>query len=133
MWLRDLLDMAELTLTQRFGSSVAFNATAKTLTINLADLADSGDITTGRGLDVSTMTDANKDTYSSRILWALLSLSEQNQPEANNDENIGVYVTNEGKRNVSRNGVAQFGFRKVATAHINDNLGTTLDPDQIAA
>ena len=128
--------MAELTLTQRFGSNVTFDATAKTLTIKLSDFDDAangGDITTGLGLDTSAMDATNQDSYSSRILWAILGLSMQNQPDSNNDETIGVYVTNEGKRNVNRNGIAQFGFRRVATGHINDDLGISLDPDAIGA
>lgn len=126
--------MPDLSLTQRFGSSASFDETAVTLTISLSDLADQtngGDITTGLGLDTSNMSSANKDEYASRILWALLHLNQQNQPEANNDETVGVYVTNEGKRNAVRNNVPQFGFRQVVTGYINDDLGNTLDPDAI--
>ena len=126
--------MADLTLAQRFGSNAVFNETAGTLTITLSDLADQtngGDITTGLGLDTTAMNSSNKDEYSSRILWALLQLNLQNQPETNNDETIGVYVTNEGRRNVTRNSVAQLGFRLTATAHIADTQGVTLDPDAI--
>ena len=126
--------MPDLSLTQRFGSSASFDKTAGTLTIKLSDLADQtngGDITTGLGLDTSDMSSANKDEYASRILWALLHLNQQNQPETNNDETVGVYVINEGKRNAVRNNVPQFGFRQVVTAYINDDLGNTLDPDAI--
>lgn len=125
--------MADLTLAQRFGSNVTFSEANKTITISLADLSDSGDVTTGNGLDTSAMTDANKDEYSSRIIYSLLQLSEQNQPVDNTDETVGVYVTNEGKRTVTRNSVAQFGFRLVATAYINDSLGVVIDPDSIAS
>ena len=126
--------MADLTLVQRFGSNVTFNATSGTLTITLSDLADQadgGDMTSGLGLDTTAMNDSNKDEYSSRIIWALLQLNLQNQPENNNDETIGIYVTNEGRRNVTRNSVAQLGFRLTATAHIADTQGVTLDPDDI--
>ena len=126
--------MADLSLVNRFGSNAVFNETAGTLTIKLSDLADQangGDITTGLGLDTTAMNSSNKDEYSSRILWALLQLNLQNQPETNNDETIGVYVTNEGRRNVTRNSVAQLGFRLTATAHIADTQGVTLDPDAI--
>lgn len=126
--------MAELTLTDRFGSNAVFDQVAGTLTIKLSDLADQaagGDITNNLGLDTSGMTTANEDSYSSRILWALLQLSQQNQPENNNDETVGVYVTNEGRRNTIRNSVAQLGFRLTVTAYINDTQGVVLDPDAI--
>ena len=127
--------MADLTLIQRFGSNASFDQTAGTLTIKLSDLADQangGDITNGLGLDTTAMNSTNQDEYSSRILWALLQLNQQNQPENNQDETVGVYVINEGKRNAVRNNVPQFGFRQVVTAYINDDLGNTLDPDAIA-
>ncbi len=125
--------MADLTLAQRFGNTVSFNATAKTLTLNLNDL--SSIIVQGEdlGIDVSAMTADNKDSYASRILWALLLLSQSNQPETNNDETIGIYVQNQGKRTVVRNSVSQFGFILAATAYRNDTVGTQLDPDAIAS
>lgn len=125
--------MADLTLAQRFGSNISFNQTAKTLTISLADLSDTGDLTNGLGLDTSAMTSSNQDEYSSKILYSLLQLSLQNQATDNNDETVGVYVTNEGRRNITRNSVAQLGFRLVATAYQNDPLGVTLDPDNIGS
>ncbi|MDJ0595988.1 MAG: hypothetical protein QNJ72_39405 [Pleurocapsa sp. MO_226.B13] len=125
--------MADLTLAQRFGSNVSFNQTAKTLTISLADLSDAGDLTNGLGLDTSGMTTSNQDEYSSKILYSLLQLSLQNQATDNNDETVGVYVTNEGRRNVTRNSFLQLGFRLVATAYQNDPLGVTLDPDNIGS
>ena len=130
--------MADLTLAQRFGSNVVFDEANGELTIKLADLADddgagNGDFTNGNGLDVSGMTDANKDEYSTRILWALVQLSFQNQPETNNDETVNAYISNNGKRTIIRNSVSQFGFQMAVTAYINDNLGITLDPDSIGA
>lgn len=124
--------MADLTLIQRFGNNVSYNATSKALTLNLNDLSS---ITVGGenlGLDVGGMTDANKDSYASRILWALLLKSQSVQPENNNDETIGLYVQNQGKRSVVRNSVSQFGFVLAATAYKTDTVGTQLDPDAIA-
>ena len=128
--------MAELTLKERFGSNVEFDETEKTLTIKLANLGDSdgvglGDMTNGFGVDVSGMTDANQDEYSTRILWGLLQLSRQNQPENDDDDEVGAYITNEGRRNFTRNSVAQIGYRLTTTAYINDPLGVELDPDNI--
>ena len=125
--------MADLTLAQRFGSSATFNETTKILTIDLNNFTDAGDVTTGLGLDISSMTVANIDSYSSKILWAIIQLSQQNQAADNNDETVGLYVTNQGKRNVTRNSVSQVAFQLVANAYINDPLSVTLDPDAIGA
>ena len=97
------------------------------------DDLDIGDLTNGRGLDTTDMTNANEDEYSSRILWALLQLNQQNQPSDDDDNEVGVYVTNEGRRNFTRNSVAQIGFRLTTTAYINDPLGVDLDPDEIGS
>ncbi len=125
--------MADLTLIQRFGANVSFDETTKVLSIDLNDLASIDIAGTDVGLDVSGMSAANSDEYASRILWSLLQLSQANQAENNNDETVGLYVTNQGKRSVTRNSVAQFGFQLVATAYQNDNIGVTLDPDNINA
>lgn len=127
--------MADLTLVQRFGSNVTYNQTNQEITIKLEDLRDApdGDFSTGYGLDISAITTANIDSYASKILWALLMLSWQNQSENNNDETVNLYMTNQGKRGVNRNSVAQFGYSLVATAYQNDSLGITLDPDNIGA
>lgn len=124
--------MADLTLAQRFGSSVAFNETTKVLSINLNDLSSILVSGVDVGLNVSAMTTANKDVYASRIFWALLQLQRKNQQSDNNDQTVGVYVTNQGKRNVTRNNVAQVGFQLTATAYKNDTEGVDLDPDAIS-
>lgn len=124
--------MPDLTLIQRFGSNVAFNETTKILSIDLNNLSN---ITIGGvnyGLNVSTMTAANRDTFASRILYALLLLSQANQAVDNNDETVKLYMTNGGKRSVTRNNVSQFGYQVTATAYQNDSLGVTLDPDNLA-
>jgi hypothetical protein len=124
--------MADLTLAQRFGSGVSFNETTKILTINLSNL---NSIIVGGidvGLNVSGMNNSNKDSYASRILWALLQLQRVTQPADNNDQTVGVYLTNQGKRNVTRNSVLQVGFQLVATAYKNDTEGVDLDPDAIS-
>lgn len=125
--------MADLTLIQRFGANVAFNATTKMLTINLADLNSIMISGVDYGLNVSAMTDANKNSYASRILWALLLKSQATQAVDNNDETVTVYLTNSGKRSVTRNNVAQFGYQLLATAYQNDTLGVNLDPDALGA
>jgi hypothetical protein len=124
--------MPDLTLVQRFGSSVAFDETTKVLSINLNNLSNITIGGTNYGLNVSTMSTANQDTFSSRILWALLLLSQANQSVDNNDETVKLYMTNGGKRSVTRNSVAQFGYQLTATAYQNDSLGVVLDPDNLA-
>lgn len=123
--------MADLTLKERFGENVVFNPTAKTLTIKLSDLTGITVAGEDVGLDTSNMTAANQDSYSSRILWSLLQLQQQNQPENNNDETVGVYVTNGGKRDQTRNSVRQHGFILNTVGYINDTQGVILDPDSI--
>lgn len=125
--------MSDLTLAQRFGNTIIFAPTTKKLTIDLNDLSSIEIAGVNYGLDVSAMNDTNKDKYATRILWALLLLSRSNQPVDNNDETIGLYITNQGKRSVTRNQVSQFGFQLVATAYQNDTIGTNLDPDSIGA
>jgi hypothetical protein len=123
--------MADLTLVQRFGSGVSFNDTNKTLTIDLNNLSSIMVGGVDLGINVTGMTAANKDTYASRIFWALLQLQRVAQNTDNNDNTVGVYVSNQGKRNVTRNSVAQVGFQLSATAYKNDTEGVDLDPDAI--
>lgn len=125
--------MTDLTLQERFGTNVAFNETTKILTIDLNDFSSITVSGEDVGLNVSGMTATNQNEYATRIMWALLQLQQQNQPESNNDETVGIYVTNEGRRNQTRNSVAQLGFRLVTTAYINDTQGVILDPDNIGS
>ena len=126
--------MADLTAIQRLGTNVALNDTTKVLSIDLNDLASITISGVDVGLsDVANITAANLDQYATKILWALLLFNQQNQPADNNDETVGLYVTNQGKRNVTRNSVAQFGYQLAATAYQNDSLGVVLDPDNIGA
>ena len=125
--------MPDLTLAQRFGDNISFNPTSKVLSLDLKDLSSIVVNGVDVGLNVTNMTEANKDEYASRIIWSLLQLSQSNQPENNTDETVGIYVQNQGKRSVVRNQVSQFGFVLAATAYKNDTVGTQLDPDDIAA
>ena len=124
--------MADLTLAQRFGSSVALNATTKVLSIDLNNLTTITMGSVNYGLNISALTDENKNDYASKILWSLILLSQSNQAADNNDETVKLYVTNQGKRSVTRNNVSQFGYQLVATAYQNDSLGVVLDPDNLA-
>jgi hypothetical protein len=124
--------MADLTLAQRFGSSVTFNETTKVMTISLNDLSTIFVGGVDMGINVSAMTNANKNAYASRILWALLQLQRVTQPADNNDNTVGVFVSNQGKRAAIRNAVNQVGYQLVATAYKNDTEGSELDPDAIS-
>lgn len=77
------------------------------------------------------MTEANQDEYASAILWALVGLSQQNQPASNNDDTVAVYVTNGGKSGANRNSIPQFAYRAIVTSFINDNTQNVLDPDEL--
>lgn len=129
--------MTDLTFAQRFGSNASIQLNpddSKYLVIDLANLQDQtngGDFTNGLGLDTSAIDNTNANEYASKILWALIGLSQQNQPENNTDETIGIYVSNQGKRPVNRNGVAQFGYLTLVTGYQDDNSGLTLDPDNM--
>lgn len=127
--------MTDLTLAQRFGSSVTFNETTKVLSLDLNNLTDAGDITNGLGLDISSMSAANADTYSSKILAAILNLNYQNQPENNTDETVLLFISQLRKGSaVVRNavsGVSQFPFQQTVILYAPDNLGNQLDPDAL--
>ena len=130
--------MTDLTLKQRFGSNAQITSTSDglVLAINLNDLNDAenfGDFTNGLGLNTDPINSSNADEYASKILWALIGLSQQNQPENNNDETVGIYVSNQGKRPVNRNGVAQFGYLTLVTGYQDDNSGLVLDPDNLGS
>jgi hypothetical protein len=124
--------MADLTIAKRFGANAQLNETTKVLSIQLNDLATINLGGINLGLDASGITATNKDAYASKILWALLLLSQSNQAASNNDETVKLYITNQGKRDTTRNNVAQFGYQLVATAYQNDSLGVNLDPDSMA-
>lgn len=124
--------MSDLTLNQRFGSNASYNSSNKTLTINLNDLTDAGDIADGLGLDISSLTAANVNDYASKILYTLLLLSFQQQPQTNNDETVAIYITNSGRRDITRNGTSQFAYLLTVNNYTPNNLATVLDPDLMA-
>jgi hypothetical protein len=123
--------MAELTAPQRLGTNVSLNDTTKILSLNLNDLASIIINGIDYGLNVSGITNATLNQHAAKILWALLLLNQKNQPENNNDETVKLYVTNGGKRSLTRNNIAQFGYIQTVTAYQNDSLGVVLDPDNM--
>ncbi len=133
--------MADLTFAQRFSSLASIDETEANnpkLVIPLTALQDtgngSGEIQNGLGLnDATVITDANKDSYAAKILQGLIMLSFQNQAENNNDETVSIYVINRGKRAVTRNSVAQFGYELGVISYTSDTLGTTIDLDDVGA
>ena len=121
--------MPDLSLAQRFGTNASYNNTNKTLTIDLNDLTDTGDIIDGLGLDISGLTSANIDSYVSKILHSLLLLNFQQQPASNADETVALYIINAGRRDVTRNSTAQFSYVWQVNTYTPNTLPTTLDPD----
>lgn len=116
--------MADLNLQDLFGTGVTFNNTNREITFSLNDISSNV-------FDVSGIDDTNVNEYASKILWSILDYLCSFQPETNNDENRGIYVTNQGKRTAVRNNVAQFSFGLLVSAYTPDNLGVKLNPDDL--
>ncbi len=133
--------MADLTFAQRFGTNATIDTSSPSdpkLVIPLAVLQNvgtgTGEIADGLGIDDATViNDSNKDTYAAKIIQGLILLNYQQQPENNNDETVSVYIVNRGKRGVTRNSVAQFGYELAVTSYKTDTLGTSIDLDDIGA
>lgn len=124
--------MPDLNLIQRFGANATLNETTKVLSIDLNNLANITIAGINYGLNISGLTNTNKDQYASKILWALLLFNQASQATDNNDETVKLYITNQGKRSIVRNSISQFAYQLVASAYQNDSLGVILDPDNIA-
>ena len=118
--------MADLTLQEIFGSGASFDPNGSTITFSLWDVSmENG------GFTPDNINASNIDEYTSKILWTIIQNVTFIQPENNNEEDRGIYVTNQGKRTVTRNGVAQFAFQLVVTGYTNDTLGVDLSPDEM--
>ena len=126
-----------LTLKDLFGSNASYDPNTRKLLIQIDDFQNNnpdfgiGDFTNGLGMDLSSINASNADQYAERFFWALIQLRKQKQPEINNDDTIGIYITNQGRRNLNRNGTAQIGYQELVTGYKYDPSGTTLDPDEI--
>ena len=129
--------MAGLTYAQVFGANATLDTTTPSnpvLQIPLEAIKDDATLglTDGLGIaDISQITDANKDDWAAKILYALVLRHYQKQPADNIDDTNPVYVTNQGKRPITRNSVAQFAYQLVINAYKNDTLGTLVDTDEI--
>ena len=90
--------MPDLSLAQRFGSSVIYDASQQNLIIKLSDFQNTdsgGNIADGLGIDsIANLNSNNIDENASLILYALLVLNQQNQG-ANINENPDerIYIT----------------------------------------
>ena len=111
-------------LVDLFGESVTYDDNSRMITFNVDNLGYDG-------FDTSPINQINIDFYTSKLFWSLLHYLYLNQPETNNDETLGIYVTNQGKRTAVRNNVAQFSFGFLVSAYAPDNLGSNLDPDDM--
>lgn len=125
--------MADLTLAQRFGSNVSFDEANKTVTLDLNDLTDAGDIADSLGLDISGMTTANADSYSTKIMYALLLLAIQQQPtDGINDPELKMFLSEGGLR--IGTGARTGQMQRVISVNIytvESNLNTLVDADNI--
>lgn len=123
--------MPDLTFAQRFGTNAVYNETNQTVTIDLNDLTDTGDITDGLGLDLTGLDATTIENFAAKILYSLILLNFQQQPETNNDETVALYITNGGRRDATRNSIAQFNYIFNINNYTPNNLATVLDPDQM--
>ena len=116
--------MADLTLSEIFGTSATYDDDAGSITFYLADFDN---------LDPYNppITQDNIDRQVSKILWAILHRIYNDQPENNNDDSRLIYITNQGKRTVIRNSVSQFSFGLLASGYVNDPFGTELNPNDL--
>ena len=117
--------MADLYLGEVFGTDVTFDPANKILSFGLYGLDYMP--------DVSQMTAENADSYTARILWAMLTQLYNYQPTENNDETRAIYVTNQGKRTVVRNSTAQFSFGLLVSGFTPDPLGTEIPPEALVS
>ena len=122
--------MPDLTIQQRFGSSISYDETTKVLSINLGDLTNvdnGGDILNNLGFDdVSSITQANINQYASKILYGLLLLSSQNQAsDINEDAEQKIYITFGGLR-INSNGNRSGQVQRVISVNLFDT-GNTLN------
>lgn len=129
------------TIQDIFGVDVTLDETTATdpkLVIRLQNFQDNGtgagEITDGNGIDdVSVITSANLDTFSSDILVAIIKMHIQKQPTTNTDETDATYVDFDSNRNksfVTRNSVTQLRFNPTVNIYQPDTT-TTFDPDQL--
>ena len=115
--------MADLYLGEVFGTDVTFDENNKILSFGLYGLDYMPDPT--------QITQANIDDYTARILWAMLTQLINYQPTENNDDTRAIYVTNQGKRTVVRNGIAQFSFGLLCSGFTPDPLGVEIPPEAL--
>ena len=118
------IPMADLTLKDVFGDSVSYDSKTKEITFTLASLA-------GQDFDPSGISSSNCPGCASRVLWAWLNRIYINQPSQNTDPDRGIYITNQGRRTVTRGGVRQFGFQLVVNGYSADTVGTKLPADNL--
>lgn len=120
--------MPDLTIQQRFGSTVSYDEATQVLSIdlnNLTDESNGGDIKNNLGLnDVSSITQANINQYASKILYGLLLLSSQNQAlDINEDAEQKIYITNGGLR-INSNGSRSGQVQRVLSVNLFDTSNT---------
>ena len=116
--------MPDLTLKELFGDSVIYDATSKEITFSINEIA-------GQDFDTSNVTEANCNKCASKILWALLNHLKNVQPSKNTEPDRGIYITNQGRRTVTRGGVSQFCFQLTVNGYSADTVGTKLPVDNL--
>lgn len=112
--------MPNLTLQEVFGTGVTFNDTTRSITFNLNGLNDG---TIDPVIEDYLIDSTNLENNVGRILWAMVNRLIKLQPSDNIDNERSIYVTNQGKRIVTRNNVSQFAFQLVLNGYANDPFG----------
>lgn len=116
--------MTELLFTEAFGANAVFTPASKIVQFDLNDFTDAN-------FTIGSIDNTNIDDYTARIIWAILNKIIAAQPDSNNEADRGIFITNQGKRTATRNGIAQFAFSLSVTAYTADNLGVTLSENDI--
>ena len=129
--------MPGLTFAQLFGTNATLDLTTPSnpkLVIPLEAIKDDNTLglTGGLGIaNISQITDTTKDAWAAKILYALVLRHYQKHPSDNTDDTNPVYITNGGKRSITRNNVGQFAYQLTLNAYKNDTLGSLIDTDDL--
>ncbi len=130
-----------LTLAQIFGADAIVDDSVPTdpkLVITLTNFQNTGtgngEIEGGFGLnDATTVSAANADSYSHKLMAAIIMLHNQNQLTTNDDDSVGTYIDYDNatdKRFVTRNEVPQVEYRPSCLIYTDDPT-TNYDPDDV--
>lgn len=129
--------MPDLTYQQRYGNNCELTEDTdgnKLLTINLGNLQNTGmgigEITDSLGLADQTAIalDPTAIAGASKILYLLLLLNYQQQPEEDTDPEIGVYISDGGLRFATGDRDGQIEYRYTVSVYANSTVLKEIPP-----